>query len=77
MLMIFSHVVMLLIFVATSIKMYKLHSRCSDNYQQACTKRNHVGIVFTQWFKNRLFAMSNFTFIGQKCGNTEPKLSKF
>jgi len=42
-----------------------------SSYRQACAKRSHAGIVFTQWSKNGFFAPH-----WQKCGNTAPKTVK-
>jgi len=54
------------------------------DYRQACAKRSHVGIVFTQWSKNRFFAPINvkfgtgerITIIGAEMWEP-PKLSEF
>jgi len=60
-------------------------------YRQACAKRSHAGIVFTQWSKNRFFCPTGATLCpgkreiwhgercqisGQKCGSTAPKTVK-
>ena len=45
-----------LIRVLTTTKEFTLHNNLSY-YRQTCAKRSHAGIVFTQYSKNRFFAL--------------------